>query len=224
MSIWREPRHITQRDPKDPLAMSHCWAACGAWLVDAATDGASRLTAKEFAKAAGGGTGRRTGSGTHEDVMKGLDHYGVKGSRLRLGRSDAATILGSERRAVFSVSTSYEEWPTPKDCVNGVVGDTVNHEVGVIGGKPVKAMNPLCLAGYQDITLATLLNAAFKYATEQGHSGYIDVVRVFRQKPTGAIADKARIAELEDTIAQWEEYAATVRGLAGDILDVAVPR
>ena len=224
MTSWYTPRHVTQRDPKDPRAMSHCWAACGAWLVDAATDGASRITGREFAKAAGGGTGRRTGSGTHEDVMKGLDHYGVRGARLRLNRLDAATILGTERRAVFSIATAYEEWPTPKDCVNGVVADTVNHEVGVIGGNPVKAMNPLCLSGYQSITLATLLNAAFKYATEQGHSGYIEVVRVYRQKPTGAIADKARIAELEDDIARWQEYAATVRGLAGDILDLPVPK
>lgn len=223
MTGWYVPKPVTQRDPADPKQFSHCWAAVGAWLLAAATDGASKVTAKEFAKAAGGGSGRITGSGTQEDIVDGLDHYGVNAGRVRLSRSDAATILGSDRRAVWGVATAYELWPEAKSCQGIPIGD-VNHEVGVIGGKPPDIMNPLCVGEYQTVTLQTLLEAAFRYAREQGHRGWIDVVRVFRQKPTGAIADKARIADLEDSIAQWEEYAATVRGLAGDILDVAVPK
>ena len=224
MTGWFVPKPVTQRDPADPKQFSHCWAAVGAWQLAAATDGASRVTAKEFAKAAGGGSGRKSGSGTQEDIVAGLEHYGVKASIVRMDRPTAATILGSDRRAVWAVATAYEEWPVGKDCMAGVANDDVNHEVGVIGGKPPQVMNPLCVGEYQTVTLQTLLEAAFRYATEQGHRRYIEVVRVYRQKPTGAIADKARIADLEDTIARWEEYAATVRGLANDILDVPVPR
>lgn len=223
MSGWYVPKPVTQRDSTDPQAFSHCWSAVGAWQLAAATDGAAKVTAKAFAKAAGGGSGRRTGSGTQEDIRDGLAHYGVKADLVRLSRDDAANILGTDRRAVWAVATAYEAWPVAKDCMAGTAED-VNHEVGVIGGKPPTVMNPLCQGEYQTVTLQTLLEAAFRYAREQGHRGYIEVVRVYRQKPTGAIADKARIAELEDDIARWQEYAATVRGLAGDILDVATPK
>lgn len=224
MTDWFVPKPITQRDATDLLQFSHCWAAVGAWLLAAATDGASKVTGKAFAKAAGGGSGRKPGSGTQEDIVAGLAHFGVKAAIVRMDHAGAAELLGSDRRAVWGVATDYDVWPTPKDCMNGVVGPDVNHEVGVIGGRPVKAMNPLCVGDYQSITLQTLLEASFKYARQQGHSRYIEVVRVYRQKPTVKVANRARIAELEDTLARWDEYAVAVRGLAGDILDIPVPK
>lgn len=224
MSDWFVPRPVTQRDPKDPQALSHCWSAVGSWQLAAATDGASRVTAKAFAAAAGGGSGRKPGSGTQEDIVTGLAHYGVRGAIVRLDRQDAAELLGTDRRAVWAVATAYEKWPKALDCMGGTAGPDVNHAVGVIGGAPLQVMNPLCVGVYQTLPLATLLDAAFRYAAEQGHRRTIEVVRVYRQRPTGAIADKARIADLEDTIAEWQQYAAQVRRLANDILDVPVPK
>lgn len=223
-SPWFVPKPVTQRDASDPLQFSHCWGAVGAWLLAAATDGAARVTAKDFAKQAGGGSGRKTGSGTHEDIVNGLHHYGVKASLVRLLATDAAEILGKERRAVWAVATDYDAWPTPKDCMNGVVGPDVDHEVGWIGGDPGRAMNPLCVGDYQSIKLATLTTAAFKKARQDGHSRYIEVVRVFRQRPTTNIADRALIADQQDQLDQWAEYQASVKALAGQLLDLPVPK
>lgn len=226
MSRYYIPRHVTQRDPSDPRAMSHCWGACGACCLDAATDGTAKVTAKEFAKMAGGGSGRKTGSGTQEDIVQGLDRYGVHADILNVSPSDLKRMLSTPRRAIFAIATAYEAWPPSLDCMHGEAGPDVNHEVVVIPGATdgkVPVMNPLCFE-YQDVPVDDVVQAAAKYAKEQSHSRSIQVVRVYRQKPTGAIADKARIAELEDQLSQWEEYAATVRRLAGDILDVAVPK
>lgn len=223
MTSFHQPRHVTQRDPKDPRQFSHCWAACGAWLLDAATDGASRVVAKEFARAAGGGSGRKTGSGTQEDIVNGLNHYGVKADLIDMPVGSATSILGRERRAVFAIATDYDVWPSGKDCMRGEVGPDVNHEVGVIPGDPPQVMNPLC-DDYQTVPLATIIQAAAKYARQNGHSRTLQVVRVLRQKPTGLIADKARLAEQQDLIDQWQEYGSATRSLANRILDIPVPR
>jgi hypothetical protein len=212
MSAFYLPRHVTQRNPADPLAMSHCWAACGAWMLDAATDGASRVSAREFAKAAGGGSGRNTGSGTQEDICNGLNHYGVSSALLRIPVADARALLMTERRAVYALATAYELWPVGKDCLRTEAGPDVNHEVGVIGGDPPNIMNPLCL-DYQSIPLGTLIDAAARYAKENGHSRTLEIVRVYRQKPAGLIADKLRIADLEDQIAAQADWIAQARAL-----------
>lgn len=223
MSIWREPRHVTQRDPSDPRQFSHCWAAVGAWLLDGATDGAAKVTAKEFAKMAGGGSGRRTGSGTQEDIVQGLNRYGVSSTIVRLGRTDASDRMSADRRAIWAIATDYDLWPTPKDCMNGVVGPDTNHEVGIIGGTPPRVMNPLCL-DYQTVTLPVVLDAAFKYAKQQGHSRWIEVVRVYRQKPVDNVGDKVRIAELEDAVAERDEWIASARALFAEGMRLSVSK
>lgn len=223
MTAWYVPKPVTQRDPSDPQQFSHCWAAVGAWQLAAATDGASKVTAKAFAKAAGGGSGRKTGSGTQEDIVNGLAHYGVKADIIDLPVGDATRILGRERRAVWAVATDYDVWPSGKDCMRGEAGPDVNHEVGVIGGDPPTIMNPLC-DDYQNIPLATLIQAAAKYARQNGHSRTLQVVRVMRQQPTSNIGDKATIAEQQDLIDRWQEYGSATRALANRILDLPVPK
>ena len=220
---WYKPRHVTQRDPTDPKQFSHCWAAVGAWGVDGATNGASRITAKEFARAAGGGSGRKAGSGTQEDILKGLDHYGVKARILRLRVADLQEILSAERRGIFAIPTDYDIWPAGKDCMRGEAGPDVNHEVGVIGGATLGIMNPLC-DDYQSIPLATLMQAAAKYARQQGHSGIIEVVRVLRQEPPENDAAKKLIAQQRDKLDAWQEYHAATRELLEELQSIKPPK
>lgn len=227
MSAFYLPRHVSQRDPGDPRQFSHCWAASGAWMLDGATDGASRVDAQAFAKQAGGGSGRRTGSGTHEDIVQGLNRYGVKADILDVPVSDMRAILSTERRAIFSLSTAYEAWPVALDCMGGTAGPDVNHEIGVICGVDdkgtVDVMNPLC-EEYQRVPLDDVIRAAAKYAKEQGHSRLLNVVRVYRQRPTSTVADRALIASQRDQLDQWQEYQVTVRQHAHAILDTPAPK
>lgn len=222
-----QPRHVSQRDPADPRQFSHCWAACGAWLLDGATDGASRVDAQTFARMAGGGSGRITGSGTQEDIVQGLNRYGVHSDIIDIPAASMTTILSTPRRAIFAIATAYEAWPPALDCMNGTAGPDVNHEVGAIPGVDaagmLQVMNPLC-EEYQSVPLADVIHAAQKYAREQGHSRTLQVVRVFRQKPAGAVSDRARIADMQDQLDQWQEYSATARALAGRIMDLPVPK
>ena len=226
MTTYYEPAAVTQRDYSDPKWASHCWSAVGSWLIRAATDGTAKVDPKDFAKSAGGGSGRTPGAGTQEDILLGLDHYGVKATIVRMNRQDATMILGSERRAVFAVATDYDQWPESESCQRTPIGPDVNHEIGIICGTPPKVMNPLCTGGdYQSIPLATVLDAAFKYARQQGHRNLIEVVRVYRQRPAqNSVADRALIADLRDQLDQWQEYASQVRQHASAILDVATPK
>lgn len=203
MTDWFVPPHVTQRTGS-PCQFSLCWAAVGAWLASAATDGSVTLTPEEFARKAGGGSGRPNEStgcktGFEVDLRKGLSNLGIESALFTVPFADLADRLTPDRRAVFAVAVDYSAWPRDKDCMNGMAGPDVDHMVGIIPGTDaqgrVKVMNPLC-EDYQRVALADVSGASRKFARERSRDGII-VVRVMRQMPRGLPEDKARIAELK---------------------------
>lgn len=206
------PDHVTQQDGSR-CAGSNCWAAVGAWLYAAATGGAGKLTPTEFRQMAGGGSGRAGASGCRSgfegDLVKGLDKLGVKSSILELRTTEAVKLLATERRAVFALATDYELWPEGKDCLDGDFDG--NHMVGLIAGRPVKVMNPLC-DHYQAVNLNAILAAADKFARDHGRNRVL-VVRVKRPLPAGLAEDKALIETQRAVIEEHEEAMAAARSL-----------
>lgn len=227
--MYRVPRHVTQRTGS-ACQFSLCWAAVGAWLADAASGGTVVLTPEEFAKKAGGGSGRpnaTTGckTGFERDLQKGLTNLGLDADLFTIPYADFADRMTPERRAVFAVAVDYELWPPDKDCMNGTAGPDVDHMVGIIPGREkvqVRVMNPLC-TDYQDVSLAAISTAARKFGRDRGREGVV-VVRVMRPKVTSLPADKARIAELEDIVEAQADYIAASRTLFQQGLELPVPR
>lgn len=181
------PPHVTQRTGSK-FQFSNCWAAVGSWLHTAATGGTAKVTPEEFRVLAGGGSGKpnaTTGAraGTEQDILDGLRTLGVRAATLEVTRKRAEELL-AKGRAVYSIATDYDVWPTigDKDCMTGVPGPDVNHEVGLIPGldaqQRILVMNPLC-DDYQRIKLDRVLDAAEKYAKAQGRNT-IRMTRTFR--------------------------------------------
>lgn len=227
---YKIPEFVTQRTGS-PCQFSLCWGAIGAWLARAATGDAVRLTPEEFAKKAGGGSGRpnpATGcrTGFERDLQKGLSNIGIDSDLFSIPFSDFSDRMTPERRAVFAVAVDYELWPPDQDCMNGTAGPDVDHMVGIIPGIGEKARvqveNPLC-SDYQRVSLAAISTAARKFARDRGRSGIV-VVRVQRPAPTSLPADKARIASLEDLVERQADYIAASRTLAQQSLELEVPR
>jgi hypothetical protein len=209
------PKHVTQRTGST-CQFSNCWAAVGAWLHGAATAGLAAITPEAFRIQAGGGSGRpnpTTGchSGFETDMVEGLAHLGVHARILKVGFEQAKAILSQERRAIFGIAVDYDAWPKGADCMNGVAGPDVNHMVGIIGGRPITVMNPLCL-DYQAVGLLAVLRAAQKYSTQSGRDG-IWLTRVLRPVPVTAPPDEARIAELEAQVADRDDAIAEASDL-----------
>lgn len=228
--IYPVPPFVTQRTGS-ACQFSLCWAAIGAWLAGAATGGTVSLSPEDFARKAGGGSGRpnaTTGcrTGFERDLQKGLANLGIDSSLLTVPYRDFAERMKVERRAVFAVAVDYELWPPEQDCMNGVVGPDVDHMVGIIPGigdhAAVQVENPLC-DGYQRVSLAALGTAARRFGRARGRNGVM-LVRVQRPKATSLTADRARIADLEDLVERQADYIAAASALFSDGIELEVPR
>lgn len=227
---YKVPEHVTQRTGS-PCQFSLCWGAIGAWLAGAATGDTVKVTPEEFAKKAGGGSGRPnpvTGckTGFERDLQKGLSNLGIDSDLFSIPPADFVDRMSVERRAVFAVAVDYELWPPDQDCMNGTAGPDVDHMVGIIPGVGekgrVRVENPLC-SDYQWVSLAAVSTAARKFARDRGRAGIV-VVRVQRPALTTLPADKARIAALEDLVERQADYIAASRTLAQQSLELEVPK
>lgn len=227
---YKIPDFVTQRTGS-ACQFSLCWAAIGAWLAGAATNGTVKLTPEEFARKAGGGSGRpnaTTGckTGFERDLQKGLTNLGIDSDLFSIPMTDFADRMKPERRAVFAVAVDYEIWPPEQDCMNGTAGPDVDHMVGIIPGigdkGRVQVENPLC-DDYQRVSLAAVSTAARKFARDRGRGGIV-VVRVQRPRVTSLPADKERIADLEDLVERQADYIAASRTLAQQSLELEVPK
>ena len=229
-TTYQVPGFVTQRTGS-PCQFSLCWAAVGAWLARAATNDTVKLTPEEFARKAGGGSGRpnaTTGckTGFERDLQKGLTNLGIDSDLMTIPYPDLVDRMSHERRAVFAVAVDYELWPPDQDCMNGTAGPDVDHMVGIIPGTDGKGRvlteNPLC-GDYQRVSLAAISTAARKFGRDRGRPGVV-VVRVLRPRLTGLPADKARIADLEDLVDRQADYIAASRTLAQQSLELEVPK
>lgn len=230
MTDYRIPGFVTQRTGS-ACQFSLCWAAIGAWLARAATNDTVQLTPEEFARKAGGGSGRpnpTTGckTGFERDLQKGLTNLGIDSDLFTIPFADFTDRMKPERRAVFAVAVDYELWPPDQDCMNGTVGPAVDHMVGIIPGVDgkgrVQTENPLC-TDYQRVSLGAISTAARKFGRDRGRSGVM-VVRVLRPMPSSLPTDKERIARLEDLVERQADYIAASRTLAQQSLELEVPR
>lgn len=223
------PEFVTQRTGS-PCQFSLCWAAIGAWLARAASGNTVKVTPEEFARKAGGGSGRpnaTTGckTGFETDLRKGLSNLGIDSDLFTIPYRDFADRMKVERRAVFAVAVDYELWPPEQDCMNGTAGPDVDHMVGIIPGVGekggVQVENPLC-ADYQRVNLMAISTAARKFGRDRGRPGVI-VVRVQRPKVFGS-GDKVRIAELEDLVERQSDHIAAASALFTEGLELEVPK
>jgi hypothetical protein len=229
MTFYR-PAHVTQRTGSR-CQFSLCWAAVGSWLASAASGGATTVTPEDFARKAGGGSGKpnaTTGckTGFEVDLQKGLSNLGLDSDILTIPYASFLERMAPERRHVFAVAVDYSLWPPEQDCMNGTAGPDVDHMVGIIPGKDtrgrVEAMNPLC-GDYQKVSLAAISTAARKFGRERSREGIV-VVRVARPKVGGLPADKARIADLEDLVQRQADYIEATITLFQRGIEIPVPR
>ena len=224
------PEFVTQRTGS-ACQFSLCWAAVGAWMAGAASGNTVKITPEEFAKKAGGGSGRPnavTGckTGFERDLQRGLSNLGIDSAMLTIPYRDLVARMSVERRAVFALAVDYELWPPEQDCMNGTAGPDVDHMVGIIPGVGekggVQVENPLC-TDYQRVNLMAISTAARKFGRDRGRSGVV-VVRVQRPKLQGLPADKERILELEDLVERQADWIAAASALFTEGIELEVPK
>ncbi len=176
------PRHVTQADGSS-CQWTNCWAATGAWLVNAGTRGKKKPTPMQFRKAARAMKGCRTGG--YGDLILGLSVFGVKARFLNdVPVKDVRKRLrNTKSNKVYAMASDWSRWPDIDKCRGDYDG---YHMAGLLPGNrrdkkgraETRTNDPLCNR-LRYVRTRGLMRAGEEYNREHGgRRGTIDLVVV----------------------------------------------
>ena len=181
MSRYRPDGPVMQMDGSQ-CEHVNCWAATGAFCVDAATAGARKPEPTFFRFKAGKG-GPDCQLGGIADVQRGLANFDLR-SRMTyyadVPRAELRRKLLRRTGLVVVLECDFEAWPPEDNCQPGFRG---YHTIAAICGDEaahrgeIRVADPLCRR-YRWVKADGVLDAAQEYSREHREGASIDALVV----------------------------------------------